>query len=279
MNFHINKLEEMPPLPSKILSPHKHHFYEIFLIKEGVAIQNVDYQEYKINSATLFFISQGQLHLWDKTHREGISGYRLMFTEDFFLLNHIDKNFLFELVFLDNIYFYPCVDLSENIREPIYTYFDLLYNEYQRMDANPHVIQSLLFLVLTEIQRISTKQNPDKILSKQLGIYKQFIELLEGHLAENLSINDYADKLCLSSKQLNRAVHSITNQSVSAVIKNRLILEAKRLLTCTDLNVNQISNKLSFEDSAYFARFFRKETQCSPTEFKAKMVEMYRKRS
>ena len=74
LNFHINKLEEMPPLPSKILSPHKHHFYEIFLIKEGVAIQNVDYQEYKINSATLFFISQGQLHLWDKTNREGIKG-------------------------------------------------------------------------------------------------------------------------------------------------------------------------------------------------------------
>lgn len=269
----------MPPLPDKILSPHKHHFYEIFLIKEGSAIHNVDYQEYDINCATLFFISQGQLHLWDKTKRENIKGYRLMFTEDFFLLNHIDKNFLFELVFLDNIYFYPCVSLSQNTTEPIYTYFDLLYNEYQRIDTNPQVIQSLLFLTLTEIQRVSTKQNPGKILSKQLSVYKQFLELLERHLAENLSPNDYADKLCLSPKQLNRIVQSVTNQSIGNVIKNRIILEAKRLLTCTDLNVNQISLKLNFEDSAYFARFFRKETKSSPTEFKAQMAEMYRKRS
>ncbi len=30
-HFHINRLEEMPPLPPKIKSPHKHLFYEFFV--------------------------------------------------------------------------------------------------------------------------------------------------------------------------------------------------------------------------------------------------------
>ena len=278
-HFHINRLEEMPVLPSKIKSPHKHLFYEILLLKEGKSIQNVDYQEFDIQSATLFFISQGQLHLWGKTDRTKIKGYRLMFTEDFFLLNHIDKNFLFELVFLDNVYFNPCISVPNERNLPIYSYFDLLFEEYQRQEPNAKVLQSLLFLALTEVQRIATAQNTNKIVNKEISIYKKFIELLEKNFKRHLSINDYAGQLSLSSKQFTRLIQNITNQNVSDVIKNRLVLEAKRLLTCTDLNINQISYELGFEDSAYFARFFRRETQQSPTEFKNLAAEIYRKAS
>lgn len=278
-HFHINRLEEMPPLPQKIKSPHKHLFYEILLIKEGSTLQNVDYQEFHIESATLFFISQGQLHFWGKTNRETIKGYRLMFTEDFFLLNHIDKNFLFELVFLDNVYFYPCIGISAQTVPQIYTYFDLLFAEYQRQESNPKALQSLLFLTLTEVQRIATQKIPNLTHNKHITTYKIFVEQLEKNFKNHLSVNDYAEKLCLSSKQFSRLVQSVTNQNVSAVIKNRLVLEAKRLLTCTDLTISQITDELGFEDSAYFARFFRKETQQSPTEFKNLMSEMYRRRS
>ena len=278
-HFHINRLEAMPILPSRIKSPHKHQFYEVLLIKEGNTIQNVDYQEFNIQSATLFFISQGQLHLWGKTDRSNIRGYRLMFTEDFFLLNHIDKNFLFELVFLDNIYFNPCISVSNEANSTIYKYFDLLFEEYERDDANSKVLQSLLFLTLTEVQRITTHQKSNMVVSKEIGIYKKFLELLEDNFKKHLPIGDYAGKLCLSQKQFTRIIQGITHQSVSDVIKNRIILEAKRLLTCTDMNINQISYELGFEDSAYFARFFRRETQQSPTEFKNITVEMYRKAS
>ncbi len=278
-HFHINRLDEMPPLPSHIQNPHKHKFYEVLLIQEGETLQNVDYQEFRIESATLFFISQGQLHLWGKTNTETIKGYRLMFTEDFFLLNHISKNFLFELVFLDNVYFYPCISLSEKTDQQIFTYFDLLHQEYQREDVNQKVLQSLLYLVLTEIQRFASQNESNQVNPKHLSTYKEFIELLEKEFRNHLSVNEYADKLCISDKQLNRIIQTVTHQRVGEVIKNRLLLESKRLLTCTDLNISQIADKLGFEDSAYFARLFRKETSLSPTEFKNSLSEMYRKRS
>ncbi len=278
-HFHINRLDEMPELPPKIKSPHKHLFYEVFLITQGKANHNIDYKEYHIHAHSLFFVSQGQLHLWGKSDRPTIKGYRLMFTEEFFLMKNIDKNFLFELVFLDNVYFNPCIELTKKDVEPIQTYFHLLFSEYKRSEPNPKVLQSLLFLALTEIQRIATAKNPKVGMNHEIKVYKSFVELLELNFKNHLSINDYASKLCLSSKKFTRVIHSFTNQSATQIIRNRVTLEAKRLLTCTDLNIIQISHDLGFEDAAYFSRFFKRETEQSPTEFKVMISEKYLKTS
>lgn len=267
-HFHINRLDNMPALPPKILSPHKHCFYEVLFIEHGEMKQNIDYQAYDIESETLFFISQGQLHNWGKTNTEAIKGYRLMFTEDFFLFNPIDKNFLFDLVFLDNIYFYPKMNLKKAYNQSIYTYFDLLYQEYQRKDSSEKVLQTLLYLILTEVQRLISDRNPHHSQTKNLTTFKIFIEFLESQFKNHLSVNEYARRLNISEKQLNRILGAITTKSASEIIKNRIILESKRLLTCSELNINQIANELGFKDAAYFSRFFKKETKLPPSEFK-----------
>lgn len=268
LSFHINRLEDMPPLPASIKSPHKHLFYEVLLIKSGKTMQNVDYREFSIESATLFFISQGQLHLWGRTHTDLIQGYRLMFTEDFFLGNPIDKNFLFELVYLNNIYFYPCVALEAEQQQQLYAYFDLLYNEYGRETKKTGALQCLLFLCLTEIQRIIETQQIVLPISPNIVLFKKFISLLEQSFMQKRSATDYAEELCVSLRQLNRVVNDVVNSNVSTVIQQRIILEAKRLLSCTNLNIVEIAERLGYEDASYFTRYFKKSTQLTPSEFR-----------
>jgi AraC-like DNA-binding protein len=274
-HFHINRLEAMPPLPEHIITPHKHRFYELFLVESGEAIHAVDYQEYKLYKNTFFFIAQGQLHFWAKTNRENIRGYRLMFTEDFFQMNQMNNQFLFELIHLDNIYQHPFIALSPKQNRLIYTYFDLLFEEYNRDSRYEKALQSLLFLLLAEIHRLYESPSPTDSSKHQATIFKQFMMQLETHFAEKWSASDYAQALHISPRHLNRIVHNMTNQSLTQVIQNRIVLEAKRLLTFTDLTVHQISDTLGFEDSAYFARYFRKATGLSPTDFKNKMSEKY----
>jgi len=268
----------MPKLPSHVKSPHKHLFYEVFLMLDGKAIHNIDYQEYQILKGSLFFISQGQLHLWSKSQRASIKGYRLMFTDEFLLVNSIDKNFLFELVFLDNVYFNPCIKLSKIELQSIQVYFNLLFQEYRRPEPNLKVLKYLLFLTLHEIQR-TTKERQHVVMSNDLMVYKTFIELLETHFCSHLPVSEYASRLCLSEKQFARIIRNVTNQSVGEIIRNRTILEAKRILTCTDLNISQVSDQLGFDDVAYFARYFRRETEYSPSEFKNMILKKYPKMS
>jgi AraC family transcriptional regulator, transcriptional activator of pobA len=273
--FHINRLEDMPPLPTQIITPHKHHFYELFLVRTGNATHKVDYEEYQLKADNFFLISQGQLHFWAKTDRENIKGYRLMFTEDFLLMWMPDNQFLYEIIHLDNIYQNPLILLSKEDNSLIYSYFDLIFQEYTRQNSYEKSLQSLLFLLLAEVHRLFEKQSLAVTTKHNAVIFKQFLLLLEKNYEKKWLACDYADALFLSSRHLNRIVQSMTNQSISIVIQNRTILEAKRLLTFSDLNINQIAAQLGFEDAAYFSRFFLKVMCCTPKEFKMQMSEKY----
>ncbi|MBL7816829.1 MAG: helix-turn-helix domain-containing protein [Saprospiraceae bacterium] len=269
IHFHINRLEGMQALPAHVITPHKHQFYELFLVREGIAQHKVDYQEYTLSADTFFFISQGQLHFWAKTNRETIKGYRLMFTEDFFHMHQTDNRFLLELIHFDNIYQNPFMPLDAEANALIFTYFDLLFKEYDRSDRSEKALQSLLFLLLSEVQRCGQPQETNK---KHVFVFKQFVTCLEQYYAQKWTASDYANALNVSPRHLNRIVQSMTHQSLTEVIQHRIVLEAKRLLTFTNLNVKQISDTLGFEDSAYFARYFRKETGIAPTEFREKSL-------
>ncbi|MNY79168.1 HTH-type transcriptional activator Btr [compost metagenome] len=52
------------------------------------------------------------------------------------------------------------------------------------------------------------------------------------------------------------------------MIHERIILEAKRLLLHSELNVNQIADKIGFEDPSYFVKYFKKYTSQSPVSFR-----------
>ena len=268
-HFHLNRLEEMPPLPERIKSPHKHGFYEVFLVKKGLVWHHVDYQEFELPANTLFFISQGQLHFWSKTDRTHLTGYRLMFTEDFFQINQPDNRFLFELVYLDNVYQTPLLKI-ESATAPIFSYFDLMQQEFEREDCNEQAIRSLLFLALTEIQRLTNTSKTTLLDKQQLQIYKQFRQLLEANFTQKWSVESYAEQLCITPKNLNRALQGVANQNFTALLQNRITLEAKRLLSFSPLTVSQIGTELGFEDSSYFSRFFKKNTALSPLEFRQK---------
>lgn len=266
-HFHINRLEDMPPLPVSIKSPHKHQFYEVLLVKAGTMIHNVDYQEYTIQADTLFFISQGQLHLWGKTNIDSIRGYRLMFTEDFFEVGQPGSSFLFELIYLDNVYQTPQLSVLSSSRQ-IFDYFELMHQEFGRSDCNTQALRSLLFLALTETQRIANAQRNSLPNRQQMLIYKQFVQLLEVHFADKWSVERYAEQLNTSPRQLNRVLQDVAQQSFMDIVQNRLALEAKRMLSLSTLSVSQIGDQLGFDDSSYFSRFFKRHTQLTPLEFR-----------
>lgn len=272
--FHINRLEEIPPLPAQIVSPHKHRFHEVFLMKKGQAFHHVDYQSFELRDYSLFFISEGQLHFWTRANGP-ISGYRLMFTETFFEHGQANRHFLFELIYLHNIYLKPYLELSAADCEPLFTYFELLLAESARPDCTQAIQCAQLFLLLSELQRLFAKQRATMAPPTQMVVFKQFVQLMENRLCEKWSAGDYARALYMSPKHLNRTISAVTGKSVTEVIQERTALEAKRLLTFSDLSVSQIAMQLGFEDASYFARFFRKMVGQAPVDFSARMSEKY----
>ena len=51
-------------------------------------------------------------------------------------------------------------------------------------------------------------------------------------------------------------------------IQNRIMLEARRLLTYSEKAVSEIGYELGFSDIQVFSRFFKKNEGCSPQKFR-----------
>lgn len=270
--FEVTRFEEMGELD--IDDPHKHTFYEILWFDEGMSSQVIDYQEYIIEPKTLFFISPNQLHHF--VEYQPLRGGSIFFTEDFFLLNQQDKEKLFEITFLDNFYTKPFLKPDEKTYHEIRQTIDLIISEKQRIDYSQNIIQSLLNILLAQIQRGLDAENKAIKTKKYIIIYKKLKNLIDKHYKEGLTASDYAEKLFITQHHLNIVAKEITGKTTSELIRARSILEAKRLLTFTDCSVSEIATELGFFDLSYFAKAFKAETKISPLVFKKSMSEKYR---
>jgi len=239
-----------------------------------VSRQYIDYQQYTVQPNSLFFISPNQVHHSEEW--KPLTDGTILFTEDFFLLNHNNKDKLFELSFLDNLYANPCLQLTrKNFAEVKSTINDLLL-EQNRPDRNHTILQSLLHVLVARIQRYMDSKSQRIIPKRSIILFKEFKRLLELHYAENNTASFFADAMSISAHHLNLISKAVAGKTASEVIRERRILEVKRLLTFSSRTVSEIAFRLNFVDSSYLAKIFKAETKMSPLEFKAKMSEKYR---
>jgi len=93
-------------------------------------------------------------------------------------------------------------------------------------------------------------------------------EQIETHLRSGLSVAQYAKVLNVTPARLRAACIEVTGKTPMRVLEERLVLEAKRNLTYTNMTVAQIAYYLGFTDPAYFSRFFSKLAGESPAAFR-----------
>lgn len=272
--FEIMRFDEMEE--PNVDDIHKHTFYEILWTEKGISKQTIDYKEYEVLPNSLFFISPNQVHQFEEW--KPLKGGTILFTEDFFLLNHNNKDKLFELSFLDNFYANSCIQLDKRNFADIKQTIDLISNEQKRTDKSQAITQSLLHILLAQVQRCIDTEADKPVSKKYLILFKQFKNLLDKHFAENKTTSFYAQQLHITAHHLNLITKEVTGMTASEVIRARSILEAKRLLTFTDKTVSEISFELNYTDSSYFAKTFKAETNLTPIAFKTEMSEKYRTR-
>jgi AraC family transcriptional regulator, transcriptional activator of pobA len=270
--FEIMRFDEMEE--PEVDDIHKHSFYEILWTEKGMSHQTIDYTTYQVLPNTLFFISPNQVHQFEEWKR--LKGGTILFTEDFFLLHHNNKDKLFELSFLDNFYANPCIQFNKRDFADIKHTIDLIALEQKRKDKSQTITQALLHILLAQVQRCIDKEVNTPFSKKYLILFKQFKQLLDLYFMENPTASFFAERLHITTHHLNGITKQVTGRTASEVIRARSILEAKRLLTFTDYTVSEIAFQLNYTDSSYFAKQFKAETRQSPVAFKTIMSEKYR---
>jgi AraC family transcriptional activator of pobA len=250
-----------------ILAPHRHDFYVGMLFTKGSGTHQIEFNNYDIKPGHVFMIAPGEVHDWNLS--EDIDGYIFFHTREFF-----DLNFTSEKV--DNYPFYCClrnnplIPLKDNPRKKINEIFSEIVYEYKHTGLLKfQKLSSLINVLYIELSRIYL---PDKILQKQnlhyLGKLKQLEQLIDKHFTEYKYPKNYALLMHVSEKHLNRICKTCLNKTMTELIADRIVLEAKRRLAFTKSTVSQIADELGYSNTSYFTRLFKKKTGNTPVEFK-----------
>ncbi|AXT62579.1 AraC family transcriptional regulator [Aquimarina sp. AD10] len=240
--------------------------FRMIFISAGDATIKIDFSTYNILGPALIFISENQLLSIEKKSSE-LSGKAVCFSNDFFCIK-LNRSETFCDAVIFNTTKPPYIPLQASESRKVDYLITAMNNELEEAnDFQEEIIISQLKTLLLSSSKIKLKQFGEVNLSILSPVVTGFQNLLDQEYERQHNVQFYADELNISPKGLNKAVKKELGRTVSELIKEKLIVEAKRELYTKELSIKEIGFKLGFEDPAYFSRFFRKETSHSPKEY------------
>ena len=252
-----------------LLKPHRTNFYHIFLFENCHPIHLVDFEPVKIEPFSLLFIDKDRVHQFDQLLQ--YDGRVIIFTDDFFCTTESDTRFLRSTILFNDLAGKPIIKLNKTEIEKFTAICGNITEELGLpTDNSKHILlKNLLhnFLLLSE--REKRKQGYTELKKgADLDYTLLFRDLLESNYTHLKSVSDYAKLICISEKRLGLATSKVLGKSPKEIINDRILLEAKRLLVHTNLSIKELGQELGFEDPAYFVRYFKKNTETTPVEFR-----------
>jgi len=267
---------EVLPLPTlasfvkdQNIQSHRTNFYHIFLFDNCQPTHFVDFEPIKIEPYTLLFIDKDRVHQFDQLLK--YDGFVLIFTDYFFSTTETDTKFLKSSILFNNLIDKPIIKLNKIDLEKYINISNSITEELGLpADNSKHILlKNLLHNFLLLAEREKRKQGFTEIKKgADLDYTLLFRDLLENNYTKLKSVSNYVKLIFISEKRLAQATTKVLGKSPKQIINDRILLEAKRLLVHTHLSIKEIGLNLGFEDPAYFVRYFKKNTQTTPVEFR-----------
>lgn len=245
-------------------SPHRHNYYEIFMFFGGEGKHTIDFDVFDIEDNSIHFVSPGQVHHVERGL--GTHGFVILFSREFVSLQKSNQALLFDLPFFHQAN-KPLLNLSSEEIAPLKTLVEQMKEESSQDKHTAEIIRSFLKLFLMKADRLHQAYNPVELSIYKSEAYRNFRLLLEKHFTIEQKVSAYADMLAMSEKQLNELCKKTVGKTVSELISERVILEAKRLLKHSSKSHKEIAYTLNFNDPAHFSKYFKLKTGISPSDF------------
>ena len=241
--------------------PHRHAYQEIIWLRQGTAEHLLDGESITLPAQTLLIVPKGRIHRF--LPAEDCRGCVIRFREEFLPQ---PSHLLFS-----QFAGHTALQLSQEQAIAVEAYSALLRAE--AVQADPYKLQALRHLMaafiarLEELLLLQARMVPQDF-TRTLCLWNRINAAIEQSFRSEHGVAYYAAELGVSPRKLGEVVKLYTGRYVSAVIDERLVTEAKRLLLFSNRTVKEIAFELGFEEHSYFTKVFKKHTGLSPSDFK-----------
>ena len=254
---------------------HQISFYVLMLVESGRCQPVVDYTTLTCKRGMLVLVRPNQAFVFDLS--PGWEGWIAIFRPDYLASSVSDQGTDFFLG--EEIQELPvCTVLSEPSRQIISSMLKLMREDSRGSGSHLLInalLRSQLKSLILRLLMSSEKADISEIGSRLSTRFKRFRLLVEKKYTAEHKLSFYAEQLGCTVKSLSRATHAITGNSAKEYLAARINLEAKRLLTHTQMPISMISHYLGFDEPTNFVKFFRRSSSVAPSEFRNQHYSIY----
>ena len=248
----------------------RNNFYSVIWIKEGDGLLKVDLSDYLFEENSMFSFSPYQPFMFSTD--KNISGVVIQFHSDFYCIHRNPNETSCDAVLFNNIYQAPFIQIDKENEALFDNLIQQLKSELQNKENdNYELLIPALKMFLVSASRIKSKlsvDTPKFTDTRTPFVLRTLKSAIENNFKEKHSAGDYATLLNISPSALAKAVKTHFNKTLTDLITERIIIEAKRELYMTSKPVKEIAWHLGYADEFYFSRFFKTNTDISPQMYR-----------
>jgi AraC family transcriptional activator of pobA len=265
-NYAIKNLSRENTMPGEhnINLPHRDDHYMLVFVQHGNLKVTIDFEKFEVAGPNLLMVFPDQVH--HIVAENQLIGWAISFESDFIneeLRSDLDKHWRNR----------SPVDVEVGIEW--LKHIDRLLSAIYQLNNKPllsarsvvsGLLSGILYIILGHLIPIETSLKNQK--NRPALIKHQFITLLYQHYKDWKKPSIYAGELNISTAHLNDTVKSITGRSATEAIQEHCILEARRLLTHTDLSIKDIAFEIGYGNFSHFIKVFKNITGTTPNQYR-----------
>ncbi len=263
-------VEEVKHINAAPNEPHQHDYEELIVGIEGQLEHFIDFGSTWSKPPYISFVTKGKVHRVQPRLEDG---------KFFAWVIRFQSEFIPEIIFQLYGFYHEQANIEferGSCFDRINTLCKMMHQEYRQESPDLAIIRHLLqaVFIMIESQRKKLLPDSDELLKTQSQTFKNFLAVLEENFRRPVNVSFYAEKLFMTTRNLNMICQNILQQSVSEIIETRKLTEAKNLLITTDKTIAEIGFELGYNEKSYFSNVFKKKTGESPSTFRILMKKL-----
>jgi len=262
---HVESLDDRSRPSEWTIQPHLHRdLNHVILIGEGGGTMHAEGVAWRFDAPALLLVPAGVVHgfAWHSESRGWV-----ITLADAYVTQLAERDRDLGRLFLHA----HAVALGDEDREAIERSVSRMLRELGWIGpAQRSAVEAeVLAILVRALRSAQVARLEGDAPGRQALVVAHLRERIEARFRQRESVATHAAALGVSETALRLACARVGGLSPTAMLDERAMLEARRLLLYTDMSVNQIAWSVGFEDPAYFSRFFARHAGVAPRRFRA----------
>lgn len=265
--FMVSRFGEYLAKRDYLFQPHGHSFFHLVFFTKGGGKQSIDFSSYAVKPGQIYFMTPGQVHYW--LFKGEMDGYIINFSKNIFDALTTGSSYLEKFSFFSGYHEEQVLQLPVAVQAQVVQIFEeIIAESVVQKEYSTDMVRILLLKLFITVSRETQKNAATKKLKPGYLVLKNFQKLVDENYNKLKLPVEYAAMLYVTPNYLNALCKDLLNKSAGQLIRERIILEAKRLLVNADWTISSIADQLNFQDNSYFSKFFKKYAGQSPENFR-----------